>query len=80
MHQSESSGYLRDLGFLLREIAVKAKRDRDEALDDPDLAFLEGRLSALHEVVSLMQEQAVAFGIESEALALGDIDPDRDLL
>ena len=80
MHQSESSAYLKDLGFLLREVAVKAKRDRDEARNHPGLGFMEGRLSALHEVISIMQLQAVAFGIEGEALALGGLDPDRDLL
>jgi hypothetical protein len=35
---------------------------------------------AYYEVVSLMKEQAVAFGIDSARLSLADVDPDQDLL
>ncbi|QDU62780.1 hypothetical protein Pan216_36500 [Planctomycetes bacterium Pan216] len=37
-------------------------------------------LMAYHEIVSLMQSQAHAFGIPLEEIALGDIDPERELL
>lgn len=35
---------------------------------------------AYYEVVSLMQQQAVAFGIEAQSLGLDDISPERDLI
>lgn len=39
-----------------------------------------GRLMAYHEVISLMQQQARAFGVPLENLNLNDIDPERGLL
>jgi len=33
-----------------------------------------------HEVVSLMQEQAIAFGIPLDAIGLEGVEPERDLL
>ena len=35
---------------------------------------------AFHEVVSLMQQQAVAFGMTLNELELTDLDPELDLL
>jgi len=72
--------YLRDLGSLIRELAVRAKQESDDGQGSDASQFLLGRLGALHEVTSLMQQQALAFGIALEELALDGIDPDRDLL
>ncbi|GLI28277.1 hypothetical protein ARHIZOSPH14_25190 [Agromyces rhizosphaerae] len=72
--------YLRDLGELLKESALSARDDRDETPVGADRAFADGRLMAYHEVVSLMQQQAVAFGIDIGGLSLEDIDPGRDLV
>ena len=71
--------YLRDLGFLVREAAVKA---REEAHDDEDKGreWRQGRKSAYMEVVSLMQQQAEAFGLPLSDLALDGIDPENDLM
>jgi hypothetical protein len=71
--------YLRDLGQLVKEMALDAKLERDGSVggDDEDLRL--GRLMALHEVVGLMRDQALAFGIEPSDLSLDDIDPDLDL-
>lgn len=70
--------YLRDLGHLLKAQALDAKAERDAAsVEDREYAI--GRLMAYLEVVSLMQQQAVAFGVNLEALALDDISPERDL-
>ncbi len=73
------ANYLLDLGYLIRENAEKAKNGLALASDD-DRAFEQGRLSAYHEVLSLMQQQAVAFELPLQDLALDGLDADRDLL
>ena len=69
--------YLLDLGTLLRERAFAAKKDSDE---NPGDEFDLGRLMGYHEVVALMIDQAIAFGMELSELNLEGIDPDQDLL
>ena len=69
--------YLRDLGILVAEQARQARADRDA---DPKDSFALGRLTGWHEIVSLMQQQAEAFGLAVEDVGLGGIDPERDLL
>lgn len=69
--------YLQDLGLLVAEQARRARADRDA---DPKDSFASGRLMAMHEIVSLMQQQAEAFGLAVEDVGLGGIDPERDLL
>ena len=71
--------YLHDLTRLLVERARKARADRDAA-PPSDRNVANAALFAFHEVVSLMQQQAVAFGIPLEELGLDGIDPERDLL
>jgi hypothetical protein len=70
---------LRELGLILREMALEGKRRRDASGSD-DRAYEMGRLMALHEVVALMQEQAEAFHIPLDDLGLSDLAPERDLL
>ena len=70
--------YLRDLGCLLKQMAIEARRAKEATADDN--AYELGRLMALHEVIALMQEQAVAFGLGLGELCIDDIDPERDLL
>lgn len=73
--------YLRDLGFLIKERALKAKAERNAERDGTDAHLFEaGRLMAYHEVVSMMQNQAAAFQLPIKDLSLGDIDPERDLV
>lgn len=72
--------YLRDLGDLVKELARAAKAESDKAPAGEDRAYAQGRLMALHEVVSLMQQQADAFGLSYRDLSLDDLDPERDLL
>ncbi len=79
-NQEQSSAYLLDLGFLVKELALSAKLERDGDRKELGANFEAGRLSAFYDVVSLMQQQAVAFNIDLEALALGGLDPDRDLV
>jgi hypothetical protein len=70
--------YIRDLGCMVKKAALDAKRSKDEATGRADYEL--GRLMAFHEMVSLMQQQALAFGLAVEEICLEDIDPERDLL
>lgn len=79
-NHDSTANYLQDLGDLVRELALRAKQVYDDQRTSPDAQFLLGRLSALHEIVSLMQEQAVAFNLTLEKVSLEGIDPERDLL
>jgi len=74
------ANYLADLGFLLKEAAVKAKADAASEKGKPGHQFAIGRAAAYHEVLSLMQQQAVAFGVDAKALSLHGFDADRALL
>ena len=73
--------YLRDLGNLLKESALEAKKiSEKEAPGSEGFHFESGRLMAYYEVISLMQQQAQGFQIALEELDLHDIEPDRDLV
>lgn len=72
--------YLRDLGYLIREAAVDAKRQASATRGSEGGAFEVGRLQAYHEVVSLMLSQATSFKLAPEDLSLEDFAPDSDLL
>jgi hypothetical protein len=71
--------YVRDLGVLIKEKALEAKKE-SRSSPEGERAFALGRLMAFHEVISLMQQQARAFGITLEELGLDDIQPEKDLL
>jgi hypothetical protein len=71
--------YTQDLCALLKEKARQAKAD-SQAAPSKDKEYMLGRLMAFHEVISLMQQQAAAFGIPLAHLGLHDIVPERDLL
>ncbi|WP_127476937.1 hypothetical protein [Microbacterium sulfonylureivorans] len=79
MTNESAALYLRDLGDLLRRSAVDARTRRDSALGTAEYDFETGHLTAYHEVISLMQHQAIAFGIGLEDLTLNNINPERDL-
>lgn len=81
MAQDKHKDYLSDLGYLLKERAKSAKENRDkEVRGSEDYIFESGRLMAYYEVISLMQDQAKAFGIPLKDLRLEDIVPDRDFI
>lgn len=80
MHSENTyARYLLDLGRLLKEEAMQA-RQRAKGAPDEDKVFQEGRLLAYHEIVSLMQQQAIAFGLPLHSVGLQGIDPDADLV
>jgi len=71
--------YLFDLGGLVKEYALAAVEERQKQEDPASLEFYEGYILGFHRIMSLMQQQALAFGIELKDLQLEGIEPDRDL-
>ena len=76
---SPHESHLRDLGGLIKEMAREAKREEEAASGSERYDIALGRLTAFHEVVSLMQQQAEAFGLDLPTLASDNISPERDL-
>ena len=74
------ANYLLDLGLLIKEKAFEAKKSRDASMGTADYDYELGHLMAFYEIVSLMQQQADAFGIPLSKVSLENIDPDKDLL
>lgn len=72
--------YINDLGILLKGKARKAKTEKDEALNSDNLEYKIGYLMAMHDVISLMKQQADAFEIDQKLIGLNDIEPESDLL
>ena len=72
--------YLRDLGSLICDKAREAKLLKEKSAGTEDFEFNLGRLMAFHEVVSLMKQQAEAFGLPLDELSLAELSPERDLL
>ncbi len=73
--------YLFDLGLLVKERALEARRQREESPPgSSEREFRSGRVMAFNEVISIMQQQAEGLGIPLADLRLDDIVPDRDLL
>jgi hypothetical protein len=80
-YHTRYKNYLLDLGFLIKEEALAARKKRDgEKKGSREYSFESGRLMAFHYIIGLMQQQANAFGIPLEDLRLEDVDPDKDLL
>ena len=82
MKNSTIENYLNDLIFILKENALKAVKEKNKLSEEneKDYSYSLGYLMAYHEVISLFQQQAIAFGISLESLRLHDIDPGNDLL
>ena len=79
MENQTFKNYLHDLGTLVKEHAREAKEQKASSEGSSSQDYDSGYLIAWYEVVSLMQQQAEAFGIPFESLDLHDIDPDKDL-
>lgn len=71
-----AENYLHDLAPLILERARDAKQ-RAETEGDP---FERGQQTAFYTVLSLMKQQAIAFGISDDAIGLANVDLDRELL
>ena len=72
--------YLRDLGFLFKEEALKAKVEAKAAAGSDGADFAAGRAMAWYEVMATMQNQARTFHLPLVDMALDGIEPDRDLV
>jgi hypothetical protein len=72
--------YLFDLGRLVKEHALAAVAERQKQEDPASQEFYDGYVLGYHRVVSLMQQHALAFGIDLKDIQLEGIEPDRDLV
>ena len=73
------ANYLLDVGRELRESAEAARREAHTAVGKDQL-FARSRSMAYFEVISLMHQQAIAFGLSLAEVGLQGIDPERDLV
>jgi hypothetical protein len=71
--------YLLATNELLLEFAREAKRQADATRGTEAGNFEAGYLMAFHRVISLLQQQAPAFGLEVSEVGLEGVDPNRDL-
>jgi len=71
--------YLLATNELLIEFAREAKRHADESRGTEASNFNSGYLMGFHRVISLMQQQAAAFGLDVADVGLSELDADRDL-
>jgi len=69
-------GYLWDLGCLVKELAIESQLVAREKNTD----FSMGYMAGFHRIVSLMQQQAEAFGIPIDKIGLDGIDPNIHLV
>jgi hypothetical protein len=74
---SPAENFILDLGALVKEAALKAAARSGSGGADQ---FEAGRAMAWYEVASLIQQQAVAFGLSPSQVGFGDFDAERDLL
>lgn len=79
MTEKTFANYLFDVGYELKTNAFEAKRAKDVASGE-QRAYEQGRVMAYIEVINLMKETALNFGISLSSLRLDDIQPERDLL
>jgi hypothetical protein len=79
-HDDTVKNYLFDLGGLIKEYALAAVAEREKQSDRAAQEFYDGYVQGFHRVVSLMQQQAQAFGIDLKDLQLEGVQPDRDLV
>ncbi|MGH8057088.1 MAG: hypothetical protein ACREOH_07595, partial [Candidatus Entotheonellia bacterium] len=68
------------LGQLVTEHALEAVAERERHRGQTAQEFYDGYVLGFHRIVSLMQQQALAFGIDLKTLRLDGIEPDRDLV
>jgi hypothetical protein len=68
--------YLKDLGILIKEMALEAKQQKIKKQTDFSIGYMAG----FHRIVSLMQQQAEAFNIPIYEIGLSGIDADENLV
>ena len=75
-YSDATENLLRDVVVELLEKTRQAKREAGNSDADYD----KGRHLGLYEAVSLISQQAKAFGLSLERIGLGSVDVDRELL
>jgi hypothetical protein len=63
-----------------KEYALAAVAEREKQSERAAQEFYDGYVQGFHRVVSLMPQQAQAFGIDLKDLQLEGVEPDRDLV
>lgn len=71
--------YLEELGGLIKDHALRVKTDLINASDEEKI-FNQGQLYAYYRLVTIMQQQAIAFDIDLTEINISDIDPDNQLI
>jgi len=79
-NSSTHKNYLHDLGILIKEEALEAKKKKESSKTMNEKQFNTGYMMGFHRVISLMQQQAESFRIDLKDISLNDIDPYEDLL
>ncbi|MCP5504458.1 MAG: hypothetical protein H7A41_04820 [Chlamydiales bacterium] len=79
MNDETIKGYLINSCMILKEQYIEAKKSLTEA-EEIDKEYCKGELTAYHEVIATMKNQAPIFHIDEKDIGLSDIDPERDLL
>ena len=72
--------YLSDLGDIIKDMAIQSKTDLTKETDEKSILYKTGYLSAMHRVISLMQQQSIGFEIDLKDINLNDIKPNKDLV
>lgn len=72
--------YLFDLGRMLKDDAREVAQHYRAASAPGERQFLDGKRLAYYEVITTLQQMAIAFGLPLGLLNLADIDPDKELL
>lgn len=73
MSEEKYHGYLKDLGILIKEDARKAIQEYNKSKGTDDENYQSGHMMAFHHFITLMQQQAIAFGIPLKEINLDDI-------
>jgi hypothetical protein len=69
---NEAENYLQDLGKELLLLARNAQRESAQGTDP----FQKGRQTAFYEVLSIMKQQALSFGLDDRIVGLDGVDID----
>jgi hypothetical protein len=80
MEKSTIENYIKQTIEYLKEDAIAAKEDYLNAKNSNSKLFNDGVLMGYYHVITLLKQQAEAFGINANDLNLDNIDPDKDLM
>jgi hypothetical protein len=70
--------YLEEFGGLVKEYALGVKENL-LVVESEEKVFTQGELYACYRLITMMQQQAIAFDIDLKEINLSDINPDKNL-